>query len=187
MSGLSRGKYVGIDLALPGRRRIGIALLDARLGLYHTWLVDDGVVQFVDRLRPSLICIDAPLGLPIRGYNRLVEVRAREIGLKLLPPLLGAMAKLTKYGIEIARELMAKDYVVVEVHPSSTLKLLGLSIEEFLNRLRFRGSRALSRHEADSLVAAYTCYLRDMGCTEEIHGLEGEGYLVVPSGSCGSP
>jgi predicted nuclease with RNAse H fold len=92
------------------------------------------------------------------------------------------MRELTIHGIEVSRRLRAMGYRVLEVHPSSTLRLLGLSMGEFIDGLAtiLRGPLVLSKDEADSLVAAYTCYLAYLGLTEEIHGLEGEGYLVIP-------
>ncbi len=197
-SGLSRGRkgrgamaeglYAGVDLALPNRRRTGFGLINA---IGHTYYVStlstkEEIIDLVLRQSPSLVCIDAPLGLPRQGINRLVEVRARRLGLMLIPPLLGPMRQLTMYGIQLASELRRLGIAVLEVHPTSTLKILGMDRQAFLRFVTkgFRGPVVGNEHEVDALVSAFTCLLHDRGCTEELTGLEGEGSLIIPRADC---
>ncbi|MFB6470978.1 MAG: DUF429 domain-containing protein [Vulcanisaeta sp. AZ3] len=180
--------YVGIDLALPGKRRTGFGTLNI---INHTYYVrtlsnKKEVVEMTLMNNPKLVCIDAPLGLPRYGINRLIEVKARERGLRLIPPLLGPMRELTNYGIEIASELRDRGINVLECHPTSTLKVLNMSKQEFLALITsvFRGPMVNNKHELDALVAAFTCLLHSHGCTEELIGYEGEGSLIIPRSDC---
>jgi hypothetical protein len=181
-------KYAGLDLALPGRRRTGFALLDLFNRVYDvkTLSSKNEVIEYVVVSKPRLVCIDAPLGLPKYGINRLVEIRAREMGLRLIPPLLGPMRALTMYGMEIANTLRAASFNVLEVHPTSTLKVLGITKHEFQDMVTsmFRGPAISNEHELDALIAAFTCLLHDRGCTEEITGYDGEGSLIIPQRNC---
>ncbi|WP_143701248.1 DUF429 domain-containing protein [Vulcanisaeta thermophila] len=182
-------RYVGIDLALPGRRRIGYAVIDAESRTYRTrTMANEGeLIQEVLADKPRLVCIDAPLTLPRRGVNRLIEVRARGLGLRLLPPLMGPMRELTLFGIKLAEELRGLGFTVLEVHPTSSLKILGLSREEFMSMIKhsINGDAPRNQHEIDALIASFTCYLHDIKCTESIVGYEGEGELIIPRRGCG--
>ena len=182
------GMYVGIDLALPGRRRTGFGLINTGERTYYvsTLATMEEVMELVLRQGPSLVCIDAPLGLPRQGINRLVELRARERGLRLIPPLLGPMRQLTMYGIKLATELRRRGFTVLEVHPTSTLKILGMDRVGFTRFITsvLRGPPVGNEHEVDALASAFTCLLHDRGCTEELSGLEGEGSLVIPRIDC---
>lgn len=182
------GVYVGIDLALPNRRRTGVGSLNINERTYYvsTLSTKEEVISSALQQDSSLVCIDAPLGLPKHGVNRLVETKARRLGLRLIPPLLGPMKQLTMYGMQIASELSQRGIRVLEVHPSSTLRILGMSRQEFIKFItaRLRGPLVRNEHEVDALVSAFTCLLHDHGCTEELLGYEGEGSLIIPRDNC---
>mgnify|MGYP001773487797 CR=1 FL=1 len=188
MTPIINGIYAGIDLALPNKRRTGFGLINTNERIYavSTLSTKEEVINSILHQSPSLICIDAPLGLPKHGINRLVEVRARKLGLRLIPPLLGPMKQLTIYGIQIATELRNQGFRVLEVHPTSTLKILSMNRQDFIKFItsRLRGPLVSNEHEVDALVSAFTCLLHDYGCTEELTGLEGEGSLVIPRIDC---
>ncbi|MGC8542761.1 MAG: DUF429 domain-containing protein [Vulcanisaeta sp.] len=185
--------YIGVDLALPGKRRTGIGIIDINEHTYYTTTVasQHEIIETISNNAASkggraLACIDAPLGLPKYGINRMIEITARRRGLRLIPPLLGPMKSLTMYGIDTANKLKQLGIEVFEVHPTSTLKILNMSRQEFLNYIRsvLRGSTVNNEHEIDALVAAFTCLLHDHECTEEISGYEGEGSLIIPQSGC---
>lgn len=188
MMPITKEVYAGVDLALPNRRRTGFGLINANEHTYYvsTLSTKDEVINLVLRQPPSLICIDAPLGLPKHGINRLVEVKARRLGLRLIPPLLGPMRQLTMYGMQLAGELRQHGFRVLEVHPTSTLKIIGMSRQDFIKfiTLRLRGPLISNEHEVDALVSAFTCLLHDQGCTEELTGLDDEGSLIIPRSDC---
>ncbi len=107
-------------------------------------------------------------------------MKARRLGLRLIPPLLGPpMRQLTMYGMQLASELRQHGFRVLEVHPTSTLKIIGMSRQDFIKFItsRLRGGPLISNeHEADALVSAFTCLLHDQGCTEELTGLDDEAH-----------
>ncbi len=181
-------EYVGIDLALPGRRRrtglVAISTSECK-GIAVTVAERDEIIGLVIRLRPRLICIDAPLSRPKSGCNRLIEVKARRMGLRLLPPLLGPMRLLTEFAIEIANALKGLGFRVIEVHPTSTLRVLGVD-RSFMRDFAKRAFNLdlINEHELDAFIAALTCYFYDMKCHEEIWGFEDEGFLVIPKREC---
>lgn len=180
--------YVGIDLALPGKRRIGYASINAELRIYSvkTLTHEEEILSEVLLDMPRAICIDSPLSLPKEGINRLIEIRARKMGLRLLPPLMGAMKELTLFGMKLAGKLRGMGFTVLEVHPTSTLKILGLGRDEFLRRIKLKpiNGTPQNKHEIDALIASYTCYLHSINCIETITGYEGEGELIIPKRGC---
>ena len=183
-----RGVYVGIDLALPGRKRTGVGVLNIAESMYFvdTLSSREELMSFVLGQKPSFVCIDAPLGLPRHGYNRLVEIKARRLGLRLLPPLLGPMKSLTTYGIQVMNELRQANIKVLEVHPTSTLKVLGINRQGFMGFITslLRGPQVSNIHEIDALISAFTCLLHGHGCTETLTGYDGEGALIIPRNGC---
>ena len=56
---------VGIDLAGSTKRKTGICILNNRL-IAKTSIVytDNEIIELVERVKPDLIAIDAPLSLP---------------------------------------------------------------------------------------------------------------------------
>ncbi|WP_054844143.1 hypothetical protein [Vulcanisaeta souniana] len=184
------GIYVGIDLALPGRRRTGVGVLNTVEPMYfvNTLSSREELVSFALGQKPSFVCIDAPpLGLPRHGFNRLIEIKARKLGgLRLLPPLLGSMRLLTMYGIQVANYLRQVNIKVLEVHPTSTLKVLGMDRQGFMRIITSSLRAQVSNvHEIDALVSAFTCLLHDHGCTEALTGYgDDEGALIIPRSDC---
>ncbi len=183
-----REVYVGIDLALPGRKRTGVSVLNIAESTYFVDTLSSRkeLMSFVLDQKPSFVCIDAPLGLPRHGYNRLIEIKARRLGLRLLPPLLGPMRSLTMYGIQVMNELRQANIKVLEVHPTSTLKVLGIDRQGFMGFMTslLRGPQVSNIHEVDALISAFTCLLHDHGCTESLIGYDGEGVLIIPRNGC---
>ncbi|GAB6944614.1 DUF429 domain-containing protein [Vulcanisaeta sp. JCM 14467] len=190
MTSIINSIYAGIDLALPNKRRTGFGLINANERTYSvaTLSTKEEIMNLILSQSPSLVCIDAPLGLPKHGINRLVEIKARKLSLRLIPPLLGPMRQLTMYGMQIATELRNQGFRVLEVHPTSTLRILSMNRQDFIKFItsRLRGPLVSNEHEVDALVSAFTCLLHDYGCTEELSGFEGEGSLIIPRVDCAS-
>ncbi|OYT26449.1 MAG: nuclease [Thermoprotei archaeon ex4572_64] len=123
-------KIMGIDLAVPGKFKTGIAVLELHSKYIFVKVIDSiNIVDEVVKTKPQIVAIDAPLTTPSKGINRLIEIRARRFGLKLLPPLMSGMRRLTEYAIEIKNILKSYGVKVIEVHPSSTLKVMNMSRE----------------------------------------------------------
>lgn len=180
-------RAVGIDLAGSEANPSGWALLEA--GHVRTALLgpDDEILEATLSASPSLVAIDAPLSLPRAGYTRKVDREMHKLGLPVLPPMFPAMRKLTLRGIRLAGQLTAKGLEVIEVHPTSSRKVLGLpvrgrkAVQEALMAIGLRGdleAKPLSMHELDAITAALTAILHILGLSEVV-GNE-EGHICIP-------
>lgn len=176
---------MGIDLAGKETKPSGFAILAGRefsTGLVHT---DAGIIELCTRERPSVVAIDAPLSLPVRGSLRAADRSLIERGLRVFPPTFAGMRSLTERGIRLARKLRERGFEVIEIHPrTSGVILFGEPDRElWVENLRKRGWRigsGLSVHEIDAVMAALTGYLYIRRETEAV-GEEAEGTITVPS------
>lgn len=138
----------GVDLSV--RRPSAIAVFEECDLLYlGLGLGDRDVVKLVGLFKPAVVAIDAPLSMPPGGRGlRDVERELRRLGFRLLPPMMGGMAKLTERGIRLAGAL---EGVVIEVHPTTSLKAMGLSRRAIERWLGLR-----QRDLVDAAIAALT-------------------------------
>ncbi|MEM4220623.1 MAG: DUF429 domain-containing protein, partial [Candidatus Caldarchaeum sp.] len=146
--------FLGIDLAGSPKRPSGMAVLDERLKC-RTWLrfTDDEIVVDVDVLKPVVVGVDAPLGLPrgrvsleVRGppHFRICDIELRRRGIKFFPITIGAMRKLTARGIRLANIIRQKGIPVFETYPGGIQDILGLprkhqNLKQLVNGLRKLG------------------------------------------------
>lgn len=190
--------FLGVDLAGVESRPSGVALLDEELRV-KTWLRhrDEEIIGDVERYRPVVVGIDAPLGLPrgrlsleVRGppHFRVCDMELRRRGIKFFPITIGAMRKLTARGIKLANIIRQKGIPVFETYPGGIQDVLGLprkhqNLKQLVNGLRKHGLKGLSRNisgdEVDAVTCAYAVYLWKRGRAEEI-GVFDEGIMVLP-------
>ena len=125
---------IGIDLAGSEKRNTGICILnenlDARCFVVHK---DEEILDLIEKFKPDLIAIDAPLSLPKgrKSLDRRGKIHFREcdkklfeFGIKFFPITLGPMRMLTKRGIKLRKILEKKGYKVIEVYPGATQDIL---------------------------------------------------------------
>ena len=182
-----RLRTVGIDLAGAEKNPSGWAALEGLRARTALLASDEEIVEATARTSPDLVAIDAPLTLPEVGYAREVDKAMHRLGLHVLPPLFPAMKALTLRGIRLSEALRARGLSVVEVHPASTRKVLGLpvkgraSIQAALLELGLKGDleeRELSIHELDAITAALTASLHLLGLSEAVRAHDGE--IIIP-------
>jgi predicted nuclease with RNAse H fold len=170
---------IGIDLAALPKNATGAAVYDgARFGCL-TRFEDEDIIDFILRHSPEAVAIDAPLSLPfgrccfddrccgprkIRTCDRLMI----GMGYRVFPPGYSFMKELTMRGIGLRRDLEPEGIKVIEVHPGTTKRILGLG--------RFR--EAKNEHEDDACAAALTAYLYLQGRCMELAGADGT--IVIP-------
>ena len=181
-------RTVGIDLSGSERRPSGWAVLEGASVLEASLLgPDEELLEATTRVEPALVAIDAPLSLPREGYTRPVDREMHRLGLPVLPPLFPAMKLLTLRGIRLAEQLTARGLQVIEVHPASTRKVLGLpvkgrrAVQEALLEAGLGGEleeRELSIHELDAITAALTASLHLLGLSEVVG--DEEGMICLP-------
>ena len=169
---------IGIDLAGSTRRKTGICILNNRL-IAKTSIVytDNEIIELVERVKPDLIAIDAPLSLPYgrKSLDEKCDIHFREcdkmllkMGIKFFPITLGPMRMLTKRGIKLKNILEAKGYNVIEVYPGGAQDILGIPrkshglnrLKEGLEKLGIKGiCEKVTGDELDAVTAAYVGYL----------------------------
>lgn len=146
-------RVAGVDLAVV--RPSAIAVLDGcELAAYLSAMELEDIVSSLSPYRPAVVAIDAPLSKP-EGWLRDVERELLRLGYRLLPPLMGPMARLTERGMRLARMLGN----AIEVHPKTSLKAMGL--EPGLIYSRYRPP---TKDHFDAVLAALTAlaYLKGL-------------------------
>ncbi|NPA22990.1 MAG: hypothetical protein GXO23_01650 [Crenarchaeota archaeon] len=161
---------IGIDLGHPVRSSTGVCVYSYNRDNYITsTMTPVEALSLCESLRGRVtyVAIDAPLSLPRKGIERELERRCRMIGVKLIPPLLGPMRRLTVCGICIRDVLERLNMTVIETHPTSCLKTTGTSKEDVLKILKRKviniGGR--TRHCIDALI----CCLAARAYAESLH------------------
>jgi predicted nuclease with RNAse H fold len=191
-------RVVGVDLAGSPRRNTGICLLEGMtVSSYATVHGDEEILSFIDRARPDLIAVDAPLSLP-PGRKTLEErtgehFRAsdRELlkrGIKFFPITLGPMRMLTMRGIGLKEALRERGHEVIEIYPGAAQdiwtvprKQWGLSkLRRGLERLGLKGlGSGMNGDELDAVTGALVGRLYLTGGAEALGSVD-EGAIIVP-------
>jgi len=171
---------LGIDLRSGPRYPTGVALLDSRLRA--SWFTiartNEDLLAAVDRFRPSIVAIDAPLGLPEGrccadpacecarfGIMREVDRICAAAGYRPFPSLLPSMVGLTLRGIALHTILEASGYRVIEVYPGMAQDVLGIPRKRvgrsaLAAGLRRAGVRGIPRRvPSHDVLDAITCAL----------------------------
>ncbi|MBO3839792.1 MAG: DUF429 domain-containing protein [Thermoproteota archaeon] len=190
--------FIGVDLAGVETRPSGFAALDESMKVITMTLYSDNeILNEVNRFKPVVIAIDAPLSMP-KGRSSL-DVRSnihlrecdRELlkrGIRFFPITLGPMRALTKRGIKLKNILVSLGYNVIEVYPGGAQDVLGIprktvSIEGLrkgLARFRVKGLEGLqSHHELDAVTAALVAKMFYDG-DYEAYGDPVEGQIIMP-------
>jgi len=170
-------KAVGIDLAGVEKRETGFCVLDnnlnAKICILHT---SKQIVQEVEKIRPDVVSIDAPLALPkarpslsakYKKYPHLRECdkELARMGIRFFPVTLGPMRKLTKRGIKLRRVLENRGFKVIESFPGAIQDVLKMprkqrGIEKLRKALIEYGIKGdiekekISDHELDAITSA---------------------------------
>jgi len=189
---------IGIDLAGSEKRNTGICILnenlEAKCFIVHK---DKEILELIEKFKPNLIAIDAPLSLPKgrKSLDRKEKIHFREcdkklfeFGIKFFPITLGPMRMLTKRGIKLRKILEKKGYRVIEVYPGATQDILKIPrksvntkrLREGLKKLGIKiEGRKLTHDELDAITAAYTGYLH-LKERSLVLGDQKEGFIVIP-------
>jgi predicted nuclease with RNAse H fold len=188
---------VGVDLAGVPHRPTGICILrnlGAQTMLAYT---DDEILNIIDRERPNLVTIDAPLALPpgrksIHHRNdqhyRPCDLELRQRKIPFFPITLGPMRGLTERGIALKNMINKNGFQVVEIYPGGAQDIWGIprvkhdmkGLRNGLRRLGIKGLREdCSDHELDAATAALVGHLYLQG-KAEIYGDLSSGAIIMP-------
>ena len=189
---------VGIDLAGSPRRNTGICTLEGkRIKSWETVHSDEEILTYVNRARPNLIAIDAPLNLPpgrktIEDRNgehfRPCDRELLKRGIPFFPITLGPMRSLTTRGITLKKKFSRLGYETIEVYPGAAQdvwkvarKQEGLTkLRRGLERLRLRGlDKKMNGDELDAVTGALVGQLFLEGKAEVLGNFK-QGAIVIP-------
>ncbi len=191
-------KVVGIDLAGVETRPTGFCVLDLKsMEVSHFILYKDNeILEAVERVKPVVVAIDAPLSLPI-GRESLEEksnIHLRECDRELLtrkikffPVTLGPMRKLTHRGMKLKKRIECEGFQVIEVYPGGAQDILGIprksdakGLMKSLLNLGLKGiGRKATHDELDAVTAAYVAKLY-IENNYEAYGNKEEGQIIMP-------
>ena len=191
-------KVVGIDLAGSPKRNTGICTLKrdniTSCAIVHP---DQEIIHYIEKEKPSLIAVDAPLNLPpgrksIEDKNgehfRPCDRELLKRGIRFFPITLGPMRLLTKRGIRLKRTLTRRGYSMIEVYPGAAQDIWhtgrkqdGLSkLRKGLEKLGVKGlNKEMDGDELDAVTAALVGQLFLRG-KAEILGDFKRGAIVIP-------
>jgi len=195
---------VGIDLAGVETRDTGFCILDKDLNVKTTLLHTDWeIVKETLGVKPTLVSVDAPLGLPKgrcclrddcecrgRGHLRECDRELLKMRIKFFPVTLGPMRKLTERGIRISKTLSDQGLRVMESFPGSVQDILDIPRKsKGLKKLRramieygIKGDvnkEVITDHELDAVASALVGKLYLEGRAVEI-GDPQEALMIIP-------
>ena len=191
-------KVVGVDLAGSPKRNTGICTLKRETitscAIVHP---DEEIINYVEKEKPALVTIDAPLNLPpgrksIEDRNgehfRSCDRELLRRGIRFFPITLGPMRLLTKRGIHLKRVLTRRGYAVIEVYPGAAQDIWhtgrkqdGLSeLRRGLQKLGVKGlNKKMGGDELDAVTAALVGQFFLNGKAEVLGNFK-EGAIVIP-------
>ncbi len=191
-------KILGIDLAGSEKQKTGICILDKKLEAHCFCLFKDKeILELIEKEKPDLIAIDAPLSLPKgrKTLKRKSKIHFRKadkalwkLKIKFFPITLGPMRKLTERGIRL-RQILEKRYKVIEVYPGATQDILKIprkqkGLKKLQRGLERLGIEILKKNpngdELDAITCAFTGWLFLKGKYLAI-GDKKEGQIIIPS------
>ncbi len=195
MAGHKASVIVGVDLAGSARRPTGVCVLRGFRARTQIALGDDEILSVIDRAKPDLVPIDAPLSLPagrktihdragehLRQCDRQLQRRK----IKFFPITLGPMRMLTERGMALKVKIKAMGHRVVECYPGAAQDVWGIprqhrDREGLMRGLEGLGVKGLQPEmtgdELDAVTAALVGRWLLTGKAEMLGGEEG---IAIP-------
>lgn len=171
----------GVDLSGTFKRPSGLSIIKSfKIYLKHEYFLED-IIKTVLSHRVEIVTIDSPLTIPRKGAFRDVDRMLIRQGLRVLPILFSGMKMLTYRGFLLRTLLENSGILVIEVHPTSSLKIIGIERKNFINYVKGLGYEVVgkvSNHTVDALVSAFTAMYFLNNLTVNVQGKEGR--IVLP-------
>ena len=126
---------VGVDLAGAPHRRTGVCVLRGLRARTRVAFTDEEILSAIDRARPDLVPMDAPLSLPVGRttiqdrsgpHFRPCDLELRRRGIRFFPITLGPMRMLTERGLALKAKIETLGYRAVECYPGGAQDVWGL-------------------------------------------------------------
>jgi len=186
---------IGLDLAGSEKRPTGFCILEKMNVETNLVYSNEEIIQKIEKLKPSVIAIDAPLSLP-KGRKSIEEktnVHLRECDeellrrkIKFFPITLGPMRKLTERGIRLKNIFEEKGFKVIEVYPGGAQDVLKIprkqnGLDKLLKGLKRLGIKGLNEKMSDHELDAVTCaYVGKLFLEGKSENLGKEKIIVMP-------
>ena len=182
-------KLLAIDLSVGKNKPSGIASFEGRNFETFTALTDGEILEVAERF--DVIGIDAPLSLPAgrTSLEKRQSIHFRECDLELrkrkfrfFPITIGAMRKLTKRGMVLAKALREMGKEVYELFPGAYLDLFSLprkdvsAVNKFLEDFSVNAKNV---DESDAAIGLFTLLLYKKGLGWEVSGKDGK--IIMPN------
>lgn len=163
---------MGIDLAGVPHRPSGICLLRGFQAATLLLKTDDEIQEYIEKAKPLLVAIDAPLTLPpgrrsIEDRNashyRPCDLELRKRKIPFFPITLGPMRGLTERGIRLKDRLEISGRTVIEIYPGGAQDIWGIprghrdlkGLRLGLRRMGLKGLKSgACDHELDAATGA---------------------------------
>ena len=166
-------KIIGLDLAGSEKRYTGFCFLNDRMiAKTYVFNTDEEIIKKIEKIRPDVIAIDAPLALPKgrKSLEQRSDVHLREcdkellkMKIKFFPITLGPMRKLTERGIKLKKILEKKGFEIIETYPGAAQDILKIArkqnglirLKTNLERLGIKGlNNSMNGDELDAVTCA---------------------------------
>ena len=188
---------VGVDLAGSARRPTGVCVLRGMRVRTRVAFADDEILDSIERARPVIVPVDAPLSLPagrktihdLSGEHfRDCDLELRRRGIRFFPVTLGPMRMLTERGIALKAKIERIGYRTVECYPGGAQDVWGIprqrrdlqGLRRGLEGLGVTGlTETMTGDELDAVTAALVGRWFLMGKGEILGGEEG---IIMPIG-----
>ncbi len=191
-------RVAGIDLAGVPHRPSGLCLLKGLRAETALLYSDDELFSWVEKGKPDLVAVDAPLTLPpgrksmeerTGQHFRPCDEELRRRKIPFFPITLGPMRTLTERGIFIRKRLEVDGYRVIEVYPGGAQDIWKIprakrdlsGLRTGLSRLGIKGLELeCTAHELDAAAGALVGRLFLQG-KAGIYGDFESGAIIMPS------
>jgi len=190
----------GVDLAGVPHRPTGMCILKGLKAKTSILYSDEDILSCIQKDKPDLVAIDAPLTLPpgrssiderTGAHFRPCDEELKRRKIPFFPITLGPMRGLTKRGIRLRSILEADGFRVVEVYPGGAQDIWSIprvkrslsGLREGLRNLGVSGlKKESSDHELDAATGALVGLLFLQG-KAEVYGDFTHGAILMPSSS----
>ncbi len=135
---------IGLDLAGKTENPTGFCIMTEEGTKAKRLYSDNEILREIEKVKPDLICVDAPFSFPDEGYYREGDKELKRLGMNPLSPKFPGMQPLVNRAA-ILVSVLRKKYEVIEVFPRATEKILGSQ----------RSKRA-DKDEYDAMLCALT-------------------------------
>jgi len=131
----------------------------------------------------DVVAVDAPLSLPREGAFRDFERELLGRGFRLLPLNMRSMRKLAELGERFRVMLSARGVTVLETHPATVRRVMGVSgmeLVSLMSKYGYCSGPPKSDDEVDALTCLSVAVLYVRGEVEVVRGEEGSMILPLP-------